>query len=272
MRNKRILIIAVVLVTFLLLRLSFAALAAPAAQVQAYTTPTPGADGRIIYVVEEGDNCLRISLLTGVSMEFLRQTNHLDENCTILTGQQLVIGISAPAAASPTPGPSPTPTSVLPTPTPVSGGAAEVCVALYDDINGDGLRQANTDALGNYLPTGTEPIVAGGAISLTSLTGTYSRTLDTVEGYDPVCFTDVPDGKYSVSAAVPDGYSPTTVLNYSMEVKPGDITYVSFGTQVKSQTSTESETPTQSPILGVVGALLLLGGIGLGIFAWRMRK
>ena len=272
MRNKRILVIAVFLAAFLLLRLSFAALAAPAAQVQTYSTPTPGADGRIIYVVEEGDNCLRISLMTGVSMEFLRQTNHLDENCTIRVGQQLVIGIGVPAAALPTPGPSPTPTLALPSATPVSGGAVEVCVALYDDLNGDGLRQANTDALGNYLPTGTEPIVAGGAISLTSLTGTYSRTLDTVVGYDPVCFTDVPDGKYSVSAAVPDGYNPTTVLNYSLEVKPGDITYVSFGAQAKSVAPTESGSPTQSPILGIVGALLLLGGIGLGIFAWRMRK
>jgi hypothetical protein len=205
-------------------------------------------------------------------MEFLRQTNRLDENCTIQIGQQLVIGIGAPAAASPTPGPSPTPAAALPTATPISGGVAEVCVALYDDVNGDGLRQANTDALGDYLPDGTEPIVAGGAISLTSLTGTYSQTLDTLAGYDPICFTDVPDGKYSVSAAVPDDYNPTTVLNYSLEVKPGDITYVSFGAQAKSVAPTDSGTPTLSPILGIVGALLLLGGIGLGIFAWRMRK
>jgi len=272
MRNKLLPVVGLLLVAFLLLRLSFAALAAPAAQVQTYSTPTPGADGRILYVVEEGDSCLRISLMTGVSMEYLRQTNHLDENCTIRTGQELVIGIGAPAAASPTPGPALTPTPGLPTATPPSGGTAEVCVALYNDSNGDGLRQANTDALGNYLPAGTEPIVAGGAISLTSLTGTYSRTLDTIEGYDPVCFTDVPDGKYSVSAAVPDGYNPTTVLNYSMEVIPGDTTYVSFGAQVKSQNPIESVSTGRVPILGIVGALLLLGGIGLGIFALRMRK
>jgi hypothetical protein len=272
MKHKRILLIAVLLIIFLLVRLPPAALAAPAGQGQNYATPTPGADGRIIYIVQEGDGCLRISLMTGVSMEYLRQTNHLDENCTIQTGQQLVIGIGSPAAASPTPGPSPVPTAALPTATPASGGLAEVCVALYNDSNGDGLRQANTDALGNYLADGTEPIVEGGAISLTSLTGTYSQTLNTLAGYDPVCFTDVPDGEYSVSAAVPDGYNPTTVLNYSLGVKPGDTSYVSFGAQVKSQISTENETPTPSPILGVVGALLLLGGIGLGVFAWRMRR
>lgn len=272
MRNKLLPVIGIFLVVFLLLRFSFAALAAPAAQGQTYATPTPGPDGRIIYVVQESDTCLRISLLTGVSMEYLRQTNHLDENCSIVTGQQLVIGIGGPAAASPTPGPSPTPTPILPTPTPSSGGAAEVCVALYNDGNGDGLRQANTDATGNYLPTGTEPIVEGGAISLTSLVGTYSQTLNTVGGYDPVCFTDVPTGEYSVSAAVPDGYNPTTVLNYSSKVAPGDAIYVSFGAQAKSQTPTESGSAARSPILGILGVLLLLVGIGLGIFAWRMKK
>lgn len=272
MRNKLIPVTGIFLVAFLLLRLSVDVMAASPVQGQTYATPTPGPDGRIIYIVQEDDNCLRISLLTGVSMEYLRQTNHLDENCTIRTGQELVIGIGAPPAASPTPGPSPTPTLSLPTATPASGGTAEVCVALYNDSNGDGLRQANTDALGNYIADGTEPIVAGGAISLTSLTGTYSRTLDTVEGYDPVCFTDVPAGNYSVSAAVPDGYNPTTALSSTLQVMPGDSIYVSFGAQVKSQTPTESGSVARSPLLGIAGALFLLAGIGLGVFAWRMRK
>lgn len=272
MRNKLLPVTGIFLVAFLLLRLSFGALAAPAAQGQSYATPTPGPDGRIIYLVQEGDSCLRITLLTGVSMEYLRQTNHLDENCSIVTGQQLVIGIGGPAAASPTPGPSPTPTPLQPTPTPSSGGTAQVCVSLYNDGNGDGLRQANTDALGEYIPAGTEPIVEGGAISLTSLTGTYSQTLDTVGGYNPVCFIDVPEGEYSVSAAVPDGYNPTTVLSNTLKVSPGDTSHVGFGAQVKSQPMAESESGGRSPLLGILGALLLLVGIGLGVYAWRMKK
>jgi hypothetical protein len=270
-KHKKHLLLVLLLLAVLFLRLPLAAQAAPAAQVT-YATPTPGADGRIIYTVQEGDSCLRISLLTGVSVEYIRQTNHLDENCTILSGQRLVIGIGAPPPPSPTAGPSPTPTTALPTPTPVSGGLAEVCVALYNDSNGDGLRQANTDALGDYVADGTEPIVPGGAISLTSLTGTYSQTQSTVAGLDPVCFMDVPDGEYSVSAAVPDGYNPTTVLNYSLQILPGDTSFVSFGAQAKSQLPVESEKPKRSPLLGILGALLLLTGIGLGVFAFRTRK
>jgi hypothetical protein len=272
MRQKLLPLLVFLLLAFLLLRLPPAAQAAPSAQVQTYATPTPGADGRIVYVVQQGDSCLRIFLLTGVSMEYLRQTNHLNENCDIVTGQQLVLGIGAPAPASPTPGPSPTPPSSLPTATPASGGLAEVCVALYNDANGDGLRQANTDALEDYVADGTEPIIAGGAISLTSLTGTYSQTQDTAAGLAPVCFVDVPEGEYSVSAAVPDGYNATTVLNYSLEVQPGDTSFVSFGAQAKSQLPIEIETPKQTPLLGILGALLLLVGIGLGIFALRTRK
>ncbi len=272
MRNKLIPVIGILLVAFLLLRLSFGALAAPAAQAQTYATPTPGPDGRIIYVVQQDDNCLRISMLMGVSMEYLRQTNRLDADCTIVTGQQLVIGIGGPAAASPTPGPSPTPTPIPPTATPSSGGTAKVCVSLYNDGNGDGLRQANTDAQGEYIPTGTEPIVEGGAISLTSLTGTYSQTLDTVGGYDPVCFINVPEGEYSVSAAVPDGYNPTTILSNTLKVSPGDTSYVGFGAQAKSQPIAENESGGRSPLLGILGALILLVGIGLGGYAWRMKK
>jgi hypothetical protein len=34
----------------------------PANAQATYQTPTPGADGRIIYTVQEGDNCTRIFL------------------------------------------------------------------------------------------------------------------------------------------------------------------------------------------------------------------
>lgn len=271
LKKKLSRVVALLLTLMLLSRLALNVHAAPSAQVT-FTTPTPGADGRIIYTVQEGDSCLRISLLTGVSVDYLTQTNHLDVNCTIRSGQELVIGIGAPPAAPPTPGPSPTPTPSTPTATPVSGGLAEVCVALYNDSNGDGLRQANTDELGNYLADGTEPIVPGGAISLTSLSGVYSQTQTIAEGLDPVCFVDVPAGEYSVSAAVPDGFNPTTELDTTLQVLPGDTSFVNFGAQAKSHLPVASETQARSPLFGILGAVLLLVGIGLGIFAFRTRK
>ncbi|KAF0106413.1 MAG: hypothetical protein FD146_2584 [Anaerolineaceae bacterium] len=271
MKLKSVLAIGVFLAGLLLLSATFSALAAPPAQGTQYATPTPGPDGRIIYIVKSGDTCTSISLMTGVSQDYLRQTNHLNENCDLVEGQQLVIGIGGPAASSPTPGPSPVPTAALPTATPALTGSASVCVALFNDTNGDGMRQADTDAFDAYIVEGTEPIVLGGAVSLTSLTGPYSQTLDTVAGLDPVCFADVPGGKYTVSAAVPDGFNPTTTLSAEVEVGPGDSVYVNFGAQIKVETD-PVDGEKSSPLLGVFGALLLLAGIGLGVYAWRSKK
>ena len=271
MKNKIILAIGIFLAGLLFLSMTFSALAAPSGQVSQYSTPTPGPDGRIIYIVKAGDTCTSVSLLNGVTQDYLRQTNHLDENCTLVEGQTLVLGIGGPAASSPTPGPSPIPTPILPTATPATSGSAKVCVALFNDLNGDGKRQADTDAFDNYIVEGTEPIVLGGAISLSGLDNPYSQTLDTLAGLDPVCFTDVPGGKYTVSAAVPDGFNPTTILTYELQVTPGDSVYVNFGAQLKVETTPTVEKKA-SPLLGVLGGIILLAGFGLGFYAWRMRK
>lgn len=270
---KRVLTIGAgfLVVVLFLLEISFSAMAASSGQLSQFATPTPGTDGRIIYIVKANDTCLGISILTGVSVDFIRQNNKLGENCVVFEGQQLVIGFGGTAIPTATLLVTPQPTSIIPSPTPFYG-SAQVCVALYDDLNGDGLRQANTDEFDAYIAAGTEPTIAGGAISLTSLTGTYSQTMTTLAGLDPVCFTDVPEGKYNVSAAVPQGYNPTTALTSEISVKPGDQTYVSFGAQANSQGSQSGGTRTRSPLVGIIGAVLLLGGLGLGFFALRMRK
>jgi len=241
--------------------------AAPLSQVQQFASPTPGPDGRILYVVKPGETCLQISLEYGVSVDYIRTTNHLDVNCTLQAGSAIMLGVGGPSAASPTPGPSPTPTPVMPTATPSIGGTAEVCVELYEDINGDGFLQAN------------EPAIAGGAVSLTSLTGTFSQTQTTVIQSDPtaypgICFSGIPEGRYTVTAAVPGGYNATTTLTFTLDsVKAGQISYVDFGAQPKTNPSGSGQGSAHSPLLGILGAVLLLGGVGLGVYAWRvMRK
>ncbi|MEZ0396499.1 MAG: LysM peptidoglycan-binding domain-containing protein [Anaerolineales bacterium] len=255
--------LALILVAF---ALTLNALAAPAPQGQQFVTPTPGPDGRIIYIVRAGETCISISLLTGVPVDYLRTTNRLDENCTLREGQELVIGVGGPAGATPTVGPQPTPTVGEPTPTPVSG-TAQVCVLLYADLNGDGLRQE------------TETGIADGAVSVTSANGTYSQSKPTVALLDadtgePVrtCFTDMPPGRYTISAAVPDAFSPTTVLTYTLEVSAGDTSYVGFGAQLKAQEETSPQPEGGSPILGIAGVILLLVGIGIALYAWRTFK
>ena len=239
--------------------------ASPAGQV-AYPSPTPGTDGKIIYIVKAGETCTQISLLYGVSVEYIRTTNLLDENCTLQEGQHIMIGVGGPSSASPTPNPSATIMSPTATATPGVGGTAEICVLVYDDVNGDTLRQAT--------PEGAIP---GAAISLTSPDGKYSQTLTSeinpdAAAYQGMCFKDVPPGKYNVSAAAPDGYNPTINLTTRVDVIAGDTAYVDFGAQVRAVTETSAPSQGLSPLLGILGAALLLAGIGLGAYAWRMLR
>lgn len=221
MNPKRFMIL-LTLVGLLLLGLWLPVNAAPRAQQ--YLTPTPGADGRIIYVVQPGETCTRVSLLNAISVEQLRQLNsNLDENCTLIEGQELLIGIIS-VAGTPAAGASPTPGAPTVTPTPLSG-TTEVCILLFEDANGNALREE------------TEPAVAGGAVSLTEINGEYSAAQNTVIQADPeafqgICFSDIPEGNYNITVGIPDNYNPTMELDYALDVNAGDRAFVDFGKSV----------------------------------------
>jgi len=267
---KRFLVVFLLLTSLLLFGLMLPAQASPSAQVQ-FPSPTPGADGRIIYIVQPGDSCFRIEALYGIPVDQLRGLNpQLDDNCTLVVGSELMLGVGGPAALSPTPGPSPTLEPPTPTPTPPAG-TTEICILLYDDLNGDSLRQEN------------ELGIEGGAVSVSNTAGTFSETKTTVSEIDPdtlepvnTCFTDVPEGEYSISLAVPPNYNPTMEMIYTFSIKAGDIVIVPFGAQSQTEGSGETISPdggnSPSPIFGILGGLLLLGGLGLGWYAFQQRK
>ena len=53
--------------------------------IQQISTPTAGPDGRIIYIVQPGDSCIRVAALNGITEQQLRTLNStLDENCSLL--------------------------------------------------------------------------------------------------------------------------------------------------------------------------------------------
>jgi LysM repeat protein len=255
----------ILFIFFLLLALG-AALPVTSTYAQGFVTATPNPDGRIMYIVQEGDNCSSVALKHGISVAQLRLYNtRLDADCTVAIGQALVVGLAVqnlPTSAVPTLA-SPTVTA-----TPVSG-TTEVCVLLFEDQNGDSLRQE------------TEFGIDGGAISLTNLNGSYSKTENTSSATDPdtgdpvrACFVDVPAGDYNVSVAVPDQYNPTMLLSYKLTVKAGDRASIDFGAQSKALTVSESadEGANRSSPLGILGLLLLLGGAGLGYYAYRSSQ
>jgi LysM repeat protein len=216
-----------------------------------YQTPTPDANGRIVYIVEANDTCIRISLLTKVSVATIQALNNLDANCSIFSGQQLLLAVVTATPMLPTSEFTETPAG--PTPTPFHGNG-QICIVLFDDADGNG-RKGDAEA-----------IIPDGNISISDRTGAVSLTGKTLAGTDPVCFIDIPEGDYNISIAVPAGYNPTTSLNYPLTLKAGDMATVGFGAQSKN---TETTPPTTSILLGVIGIILVLGGIGIGIYIWR---
>ena len=265
--NPKRLFILFTLTCLVLFGLWLPANAAPNMQ-QTDPTATPLIDGRILYIVKAGDNCFRVAALHGITIEQLRQLNkELDENCSLTEGQELLISIVS-IVGTPTAGPSPPPLPPTVTPTPFTG-TTEICVLLFEDTNGDALRQE------------TEPAVAGGAVSVTENNGEYSAAQETFIPADPdvyqgICFLDVPEGNYNITVGIPDNYNPTVDLNYSLDVNAGDRAEVPFGVQRKDVVvdpgAADQADSGTSPIFGIIGGLLLLGGAGLGYYAWKSGK
>ncbi len=271
MKIRPLVIISFVISAIVLFGLFLPAHAAPPAQVIQFATNTALPNGNIYYVVQQNDSCTKIEYLYGITLTQLHTLNEtINTDCTNLqVGQKILVGTGGPIVPSATPGPSPTPLPPTITPTPPAG-TTQICVLLYDDINGNALHDAN------------EPAIAGGAISVTETDGAYSKTLPTVINPDPtayqgVCFTDLPEGHYSIAAALPDNYNPTMDLNSTVDLKAGDTAEVDFGAQSKNTTAAQPQQPGDSgggtsPLLGIFGGLMLLGGLGLAWYALRLRK
>lgn len=233
--------------------------AAPAVQIPIYT-PTPGPDGQIIYIVKPNDTLLAISLLTGVPVETLRGLNNLTGD-TIFEGQKLLLGLAGPVEVTPTAGPTPTPTPILPTPTP-KPGQGSLCILLFNDLNGDSIRQED------------EASIPDGAISFGNRAGSVSENTTSGIGLDPQCFEPLPEGDYTISVAVPEGYNSTTQTSYEVTLNAGDTVYLNFGAQANSQTLAEAPIipapeGSRSPLLGIIGGFFLLLGAIVAFYAAR---
>lgn len=233
----------------------------------AYQTPTPNEIGQILYEVQEGDTCTRVFLLTNVSIADIISLNGLDEACTIQPGQKLLLGQLEGQILTQTAMPTATipPELITPTATP-SAGFAKVCVVLFNDLDGSGMR------------TEGETYLYGGVVSINDWVGNVSLTGNTVAGdpetVDPICFENIPEGSYNVTMAIPDGFNATTATNYALEVKAGELATIDFGAQESMAIAEvpQADTVSRSPVLLVVGLVILLGGLGLGYYLWRQRK
>lgn len=237
---------------------SLPAQAGPQPQV-VYQTPTAGPDGRVIYKVKEGDTCISISLLNLVDMqEMLRMNNLQGDACQYLRpGQEILLKIEAVTAA---PQATATPTPTLP-PGQAFRGSGIICVELFSDTNGNGRKEDG------------EGMIPGGAVSINDRLGKVSLTGLTAETLDPLCFQEVPQGEYSISMAAPDGYNATTLLQTTLNLRGGDTAILDYGAQLSSAAEPLPVSEGgRSPMLGVLGGLLVLAGAGLGIYMRTMRR
>jgi len=227
-----------------------------------YNTPTAFANGNIYYTVKQNETCDSIAALNNVDVGVLRDLNNLDlDQCRFLQiGQQLLLG-TVPTAVV-TAGPSPTPTSDLPTPEPVKGYGT-ICVYLYDDVNGNAIAE-DTEI--------TNTGLAGGEVSISSKAGDFNRTGTTLNTGEPICFSDAPEGEYTISIAIPDGYNPTASQNYSINLKAGDTSTVNFSAQASSSLPIVTKEGNKSVFLAVIGGLILVAGVGLGLYARVIHK
>jgi hypothetical protein len=255
---------------------SYRTLAAPSAQLTVFPTPTPGPDGKIIYIAQENDTVWRIAAISGITVDEFRKLNPLLKNDIIIPGESYLIGYAGPSGPTAVPGVIPTQAPVTPSPTPPPGWGI-LCVLLYNDLNGDSMRQE------------AEPSIPGGEISISNRLGSVSLTAETPSGgiatniQNPTpeergytCFDQLVQGEYLISVAAPEGYNRTTELNQTLQLEAGQTTEIAFGAQPNSEMEAQSaiipESPGKSPILGILGGALLLVGIGLGIYAALLRR
>lgn len=263
----------------------------PAPAVTPFRTPTPGADGNIIYVVQPNDTLWRIAAITGVSLDQIRSLNGLTSDI-LSVGQRLIIvqGASKPAAtaaataavsatttvsgtavhtqaaatstATATP-PGPDSTQVaLAT---AGAGTGTVCALLWNDKNGDGVRDA------------TETLLPGGQIAVVEITTGKPVQAYTTDGVsEPHCFNSLPVGQYTVSFAAPDGYNATTVTSTPLNVAAGSTSSLEFGAQPSAAIANQpAARPTNSALLtallfaGGVVFLLLAAGVAAFLFLRR---
>lgn len=231
-----------------------------------YLTPTPDARGRILYVVQEGDSCISIALKNSLPLEDLRLLNNLEaDNCVVYPGQELLLAVVDEPTAMPD---APTATPLFPTPTPFEG-YVEICIHLYDDINGNAIRD---DEIG-------EPLLGSGAASITDPLKLESWTGETLSN-EPLCFTELTAGKYNISIAVPEGYNSTTANSAQVQMTAGDTTIVNFGAQQGSQVIGQEDNNTtnttnsggRNPLLALIGGLMLIAGGSLGLYMAATAK
>jgi hypothetical protein len=247
----------------------------PAVPPTAFVVPTPGPDGNIIYIVQEGDTLWRVAFIAGKTVDEIKAMNGLTSDI-IGIGQRLIIGQGQPSVP-PTNTPDPnaptavptiesaSPTPVGPAPTAAPANVGKVCALIWTDVNGNGFRD------------GAETLLAGGQMAVVDVaTGKPVQSYTTDGLSEPHCFENLPAGQYSISAGMPNGYNATTESAKSLRVDAGTTSSLEFGAQAGdaiAPTTTDTDSARlRTALLGAGGVVLLLLAAGVAGFFFLRRR
>ncbi|MAU00911.1 MAG: hypothetical protein CL608_27515 [Anaerolineaceae bacterium] len=233
-----------------------------------FPTPTPRPDGSIVHVVNTGDSFWTIAIqyapaLNMTPEEALPAIRELNNNpAFIAVGQELLIKEPGEVVAAPEPtaetaseeeaatseeapaeevieveGAAGEETVAEVPEAPVAEAVAEtapttgtICVAAFDDQNGDGSRNDTTE---NLQADAAITIFRGGSTVTTHITDGVS---------EPYCFENLEPDTYQVQIFPPADFQPTTSPSWAVSVSEGAQISVSFGTRFDPQETAAADT------------------------------
>ncbi len=232
--------------------------AAPAAAPAPVSTPR--ADGSIVHVVTANDSFWTIAIQYASSIgmtpeEALPAIRELNNNPAFINvGQELLIKEAGEVIVEPEPlieeesseeepseevievegADSDAPAEEIAEAPVVEAETAPttgtICVAAFNDINGDGSRDNTTEAL---QADAAITIFRGGSTVTTHITDGVS---------EPYCFENLAPDTYQVQIFPPADYQPTTSPSWAVSVAEGAHISVSFGTRFDPQVTAVADT------------------------------
>jgi len=182
----------------------------------------------------------------------------------------------APASATPTAIPTNVPTNTptrvnTPTNTPTNPptntpapSVGSLCVLVYNDLNGNGTRDSS------------ETRLAGAQIAVKNSSNQVMGTYTTDGVNEPRCFTNLPQGQYTVTEVNPPGYTSTTSDVLATSVYAGFAFGLEFGNKLIAPANTPTRAPTATLTSGAVidspSGLKATASSGFVALTWKASR
>jgi LysM repeat protein len=196
----------------------------------AWVSPTPDETGAIVVIVQPGDSLWVIAARAGLTLPELLALNPLAASQVINPGDALIVGYVTPQPTLPAATATPPPPTPRPTEAPL---VASVCLSAYDDLDQDGLHDAD------------EPLRGGVAFTIYNTEAVVANYI--TDGLsEPKCVGGLPPGEYRVTRSVIPGELLTSAGDWSLNLTAGSELHQAFGSVAgAARTASPANTPTQ---------------------------